>query len=184
MNQETKKLLRKIHRWGGLRVAAFVLFYALTGILLNHRKAFSYFYKLKIEKTHIAPSDTKKIREFVEHYKGLIERKDDPTVIKIKGTKVMEFLYGSHGFVRYIIKPEKGEIIKTQKVFIEPLNRLNNVLHKAAKTSKLWVAFSDIFSGILILSTVAGLFIFRYRRIDILMLVSGVLILSVLAVVG
>lgn len=184
MNQETKRLLRTIHRWGGLLVAAFVLFYALTGILLNHRKTFSYFYRLKIKKTHIAPSDTKKIREFVEHYKSLIKRQDDPTVIKIKGSDTVEFLYGSHGLVRYIIMPEKGDIVRKEKVFVEPLNRLNNVLHKAAKTSMLWVVFSDLFSGILILSTLAGLFIFRYRRIDIFMLVSGVLILSVLAVIG
>jgi hypothetical protein len=183
MSLETKRLLRKIHRWGGLLVAAFVLFYALTGILLNHRKAFGYFYRLKIEKTHIAPSDTKKIREFVEHYKSLIKRQDDPTVIKIKGSDTVEFLYGSHGFVRYIIKPEKGEIVRTEKVFIEPLNRLNNVLHKAAKTSNLWVVFSDVFSAVLVISTITGLFIFRYRKVDIFLLVLGVIMLVLLAVI-
>ncbi len=184
MNQETKRLLRKIHRWGGLLVAAFVLFYALTGILLNHRKAFNYFYKLKKETIYIAPSDTKKIREFVEHYKSLIKRKDDPTVIKIKGADTVEFLYGSHGFIRYIIKPEKGEILRTEKVYIEPLNRLNNILHKAAKTGKLWIFFSDIFSVILIISTITGLFIFRYSKTDIFFLVFGTILLAILAVIG
>jgi len=184
MNKQTKRLLREIHRWGGLLVAAFVLFYALTGILLNHRKAFSYFYRLKIEKTRIAPSDTKKIRDFVEHYKSLINRQDDPTVIKIKGSDTVEFLYGSHGLVRYIIKPEKGEIVRTEKVFVEPLNRLNNILHKAAKTSNIWIVFSDLFSSLLVLITIAGLFIFRYRKIDVFLLVMGVVLLALFAVVG
>ncbi len=179
---ETKRLLRTIHRWGGLLVAAFVLFYALTGILLNHRRAFSYFYRLKIEKTYVPPSDTKRIREFVEQYKALINRKDDPTVIKIKGSDTIEFLYGSHGLVRYIIRPGKGEILRKEKVFVEPLNRFNNVLHKAAKTGRLWVYFSDLFSVILVVSTVTGLLILRYRRIDVVLLLAGTVILSLLAV--
>jgi len=183
MNMETRILLRNIHRWGGLLVAAFVFFYALTGILLNHRKAFSYFYRLKIEKTHIAPSDTKKIRDFVEHYKSLIRRQDDPTVIKIKGSDTVEFLYGSHGLVRYIIKPEKGEIVRTDKVFVEPLNRLNNVLHKAVMTSDLWIVFSDLFSSFLILSTITGFFIFRYRRLDRILLLGGTVLLTLFMVI-
>ncbi len=183
MNQETKRVFRKIHRWGGLLVTGFVLFYAVTGILLNHRKTFNYFYRLKVEKTSITPSDTERIREFVKYYKSLIKRRDDPTVIKIKGANTVEFLYGSHGFIRYIVKPEKGEIIRTEKVFVEPLNRLNNILHKAAKTTVLWVIFSDIFSVVLLVSTIAGLFIFKYRKLDIILLVSGVILLSFFAVI-
>jgi hypothetical protein len=184
MSPETKRLLRDLHRWGGLLVATFVLFYALTGILLNHRKAFHYFYRLKTEKARITPADTARIREFVDHYKGLIKRRDDPTVIKIKGSNTVEFLYGSHGFVRYVIRPDRGEIVRTEKVFAEPWNRLNNMLHKAVKTSSLWVGFSDVFSLLLIVSTMTGLFIFRYRRLDILMLFAGSVALSILMVIG
>ncbi len=184
MSPETKRLLRDLHRWGGLLVAAFALFYALTGILLNHRKAFHYFYRLKTEKARITPADTARIREFVDHYKGLIKRRDDPTVIKIKGSNTVEFLYGSHGFVRYVIRPDRGEIVRTEKVFTEPWNRLNNMLHKAVKTSSLWVAFSDVFSGLLILSTITGLLVFRYRRLDVFLLITGIVVLVLLAVVG
>ncbi len=184
MNQETKRLLRTIHRWGGLLVAAFVIFYALTGILLNHRKTFHYFYRVKTEKTQMAPSDTEKIRAFIEHYKTLIKRQDDPTVIKIKGSDTVEFLYGSHGLVRYVIKPEKGQIVRKEKVFFEPLNRLNNILHKAARTSDLWIIFSDVFSVLLIVSTITGLFILRYQKADIFLVILGVVLLTLFAVIG
>ncbi|RMG66490.1 MAG: hypothetical protein D6710_12455 [Nitrospirae bacterium] len=184
ISPEIKSFFRTLHRIGGLLVAAYVLFYAITGIMLNHRKAFGYFYKLKVDKKYIKRSDKSKIREFIEHYKSVINRKDYPTVIKIKGTDEVEFLYGSHGLVRYIIRPQKGELIRKEKVFIEPLNRLNNLLHKASKTSALWVFFSDIFSLVLIFSTITGLLILRYRKVDVLLLVGGTALLSVLAVIG
>jgi len=184
MSPRLKSTLKTIHRMGGLLVAAFVLFYALTGIMLNHRKAFSYFYRLRLERHSVPISDAQKVREFVEHYKAMIKREDDPTVIKIRDTKTIEFLYGSHGVVRYTIRPEVGEVVRAEKVFIEPLNRVNNVLHKAVRTGTLWVVFSDAFSGILILSTITGLFILRYRAMDVILLLTGTVLLSVLAVIG
>ncbi len=43
MSSEMKKLFKNIHRWIGLLLVGFVVFYCFTGILLNHRKGFNYF---------------------------------------------------------------------------------------------------------------------------------------------
>lgn len=182
MSPETKAILRSIHRMGGLLVAAFVLFYSVTGIMLNHRKGFGYFYRIEESEAGIPREQDKRISKFIEHYKGLINREDNPTVIKIKDEKTIELLYGSHGLTRYVIKPEEGRVIKKEKVFLEPLNRLNNLLHKAVNTGSIWIYLSDIFSGVLILSTVTGLFIFRYKKLDVALLLIGTLLISLFSV--
>ncbi len=174
MSPGTRNLLRKLHRWGGLLVATFTVFYCITGLALNHRRAFGYFFQRPEEEFSVPETETEPLRRLVEHYKALIGQKKDPTVIKIKDSRVVEFLYGSHGKVRYVIYPEEGRVRRVEKRPLEPWHFMNNVLHKAAGTSKVWVLYSDIFCLCLLGVTGLGLFIFQFRPLDFVLLFLGV----------
>ncbi|RME63161.1 MAG: hypothetical protein D6778_10020 [Nitrospirae bacterium] len=184
MSPSLRNTLRKLHRWGGLLVATFAVFYCITGIALNHRKAFDYFERKPKEEFSIPVTPSEPLRQLVSQYKALIGETKDPTVIKIKDSRVVEFLYGSHGKVRYVIYPEEGRVVKIRKTPMKVWHFLNNVLHKAAGTSRAWVLYSDVFCGVLLLVTVVGLFVFRYTVLDWMLLFLGVLSLFVFMAVA
>ncbi len=177
LDSKTTRLMRKIHRWGGLLLAAFIIFYCVTGILLNHRGFFDYFVFRKKTDSRVPASDIGLMKSFVEFYKKQINRSDDPVVIRIREGKTIEFLYGSHGKTTYIINPEEGTMRKIEKEPRQPLYWLNN-LHKAFKTGTLWILLSDLASAVIVVVTITGLVILRYRMVDYIMLFAGVLILA------
>ncbi len=179
MSPGTKNFLRKLHRWGGLLVATYTIFYCITGIALNHRKTFGYFFNRPEEVFSVRPTDTEPLRRLVEQYKDLIGQSEDPTVIKIKESRMVEFLYGSHGKVRYVIYPEEGRVKRIEKQPIQPWHFINNFLHKAAGTSSMWVFYSDLFCIGLLGITLLGFFIFQYRTLDFVMVALGVLSLFI-----
>ncbi|NOY13255.1 MAG: hypothetical protein GXP51_06110 [Deltaproteobacteria bacterium] len=109
-------LLRKLHRWFGLALAGLILFYCVTGLLLNHRKAFDYFIDKQQTVSRVEQSDTALMRQFIDFYKQQIGRADDPTVIRIRDAQTIEFLYGSHGKTTFIInQPGNGGDEKNRK---------------------------------------------------------------------
>ncbi|NOZ26030.1 MAG: hypothetical protein GXO94_08090 [Nitrospirae bacterium] len=183
LDSKTTRIMRKIHRWGGLLLAAFIIFYCITGILLNHRGFFDYFVFRKKTAYQVPASDIELMKSFVEFYKGQINRSDDPVVIRIREGRTIEFLYGSHGKTTYIINPEEGTMLKIEKEPRQPLYWLNN-LHKAFKTSNFWVLLSDIASVVIVAVTVTGLVIMRYRMVDYIMLFGGILILAAGAILS
>ncbi len=172
----TRHICHRLHRWGGLFLTAFILFYSLSGIMLNHRQSFAYFIHKDSSLQKIQPADSKSVIKFVNHYKNQINRPDSPKVIRIHdGGQKIEFLYGFHGQTTYIITPATGlmeTITKSQVPYLYWLNRL----HKAFKTNQLWIIMSDIFSVLLCIVTLTALVVMRYRPIDIIILVGGVLI--------
>ncbi len=169
-------VLKKIHRWSGLLMAAFIIFYCITGILLNHRYKFNHFVSKKKEFHYMDTSDIINLMSIMEFYKKQIGRSDNPKVIRIKEGKTIEFLYGTHGKTTYIINPEKGIIERQEKISVEPFHFINN-LHKAFKTNNFWIILTDIVAIVIIIITIAGLVILRYRIIDYLIVFSGILIL-------
>ncbi len=175
IDSSTIRIMRKIHRWGGLVLAAFILFYCITGVLLNHRKAFRYFTNKEKTEYRVPASDTARMRKFIDFYKGQINRTDDPTVIRIKKGGTIEFLYGSHGKTTYIIDPAQGRMERVEKQPVEPWSWLNR-LHKAFKTGWTWVVISDLISICLIVVTITGMIIFKYRVADFISVALGVLI--------
>ena len=175
LDSKTTRIMRKIHRWGGLLLAAFIIFYCLTGILLNHRKYFNYFISKEKSVYEVPVSDIEMMKSFIDYYKKQIGRTDDPTVIRIREGKTVEFLYGSHGRTTYIINPEKGVMEKIEKSPHQPLYWLNN-LHKAFQTGNSWVILTDIVSLFIIVATITGLVVLRYRMFDYIMVFGGVLI--------
>ena len=178
LHPPTLRLLRRLHRWFGLGVAALVIFYCITGLLLNHRRAFSYFIDRQTTVSKVPVSDTSVMRAFIDLYKQQIGRADDPTVIRIRGSQTIEFLYGSHGKTTYIIYPRKGEMRKIEKSPRQPWHHLNR-LHKVFRTSRLWLAIADLACLSILLVTVSGLFILRYRPLDWFLVFGGVALLMI-----
>ncbi len=178
MNPNLKRLFYKLHRWGGLLLATMVVFYCLTGILLNHRAGFNYFTSKDRQVVQVPVTDTTAMEAFLAIYKQQINRADDPKVIRIRADRTIEFLYGSHGKTTYIIHPVQGRMEVVEKHSQQPLTFLNN-LHKAAKTSVLWVIMADLAAAVIIGVTITGLLVFRYRRLDFVLLGGGVLLLLI-----
>lgn len=173
--------IRKLHRWGGLFIAFFILFYSITGILLNHRKFFDYFIERKVERKTVEAPTLKEINSFLEHFKQLSGRADEPRVIRIKDKKNIELLYGSHGKITYAFHPEKGYMEVIEKLPVMPVSSLNR-LHKAFKTGWFWVFFVDFLTIITICVTVTGLLMTAGSRENWLLIGTG-LAGSVLAMV-
>jgi len=178
VNSDIIRIMRKIHRWGGLLLAAFIIFYCVTGILLNHRKYFDYFFTRNETVYEVPVSDIHSITAFVDYYKEQIGRSDDPAVIRIREGRTVEFLYGSHGKTTYVINPQEGLMKKIEKSPHQPLFWLNN-LHKAFQTGTSWLLLTDTVSVIIIVATITGLIVLKYRLLDFIMVFGGVLIFMI-----
>jgi hypothetical protein len=169
-------LIKKIHRLGGLTITVFIIFYCITGAILNHRKDFDYFIRKRAASQDIEKYDTYQVRALIDFYKKQIGREDDPKVIRIKKNGEIEFLYGSHGSTTYVVTPEKGKLKKIVKKPVEPLGMFNN-LHKAFKTSTHWAFLSDTLTLVIMVVIATGLMLFSFTINDWLILVGGGLIL-------
>lgn len=176
----TMQTARKIHRIGGLLLAAFILFYTLTGLLLNHRSLFNYFIVKEKTISPVPISDPALLRSFIATYKQQIKRDDDPTVIRIREGKTIEFLYGSHGKTTYIIDPAQGTMERVDKSPHQPWAWLNR-LHKAFKTGPGWLLLADVAAGTILLVTISGMVMVRYRALEIGLVVGGCLLFAVAA---
>lgn len=172
----SKTLWRKIHRWLGLLLAAFVLFYCFTGLLLNHRQDFSYFQAEKTEVSKIDVQQQDALQAFIAGCKQQLGREDDPSVIRIKDDGTIEFLYGSHGRTTYTIDPQAGTLTRTDKIDQQPWHWLNR-LHQAARISNFWLILADSVVALLCVLLLSGLLLLRLRRQDILLLIAGLALL-------
>ena len=104
--------------------------------------------------------------------KQQIGRDDNPTVIRLKKGGIIEFLYGSHGRTTYIIDSIKGLMTRIDKHDQQPWYRLNS-LHKSYKVTNSWIWLTDCMAILIILLALSGLIIFRFTRLDLLLLALG-----------
>ena len=176
-------LIKKIHRIGGLTIAVFILYYCVTGVILNHRKSFDYFVTKEKTSQSIDTYDTRDLWTLINFYKKRIGREDDPKVIRINREGTIEFLYGSHGSTTYVISPHEGNVTKIVKNSIEPISQLNN-FHKAYKTSVMWATLSDVFVIVVLVVITTGLLLFTFKLKDWMILIAGVLVLIFGMVIG
>jgi len=167
--------LHTLHRWGAMLTTAFLLFYSLSGLILNHRQAFAYFQTSQTEQRAVPQGSLTPINSFIDQYRELIGRDEAPSVIRIKDGKIVELLYGSHGQTTYTIDPGAGTMKVENKSPSQPLF-LFNKLHKAAKTGPLWLLASDVLCLALILASLAILATTRYRKVDLCLLATGFLL--------
>ncbi len=172
----TIRLAHKIHRLGGLLTAAFIIFYCLSGIMLNHRQAFSFFSQRETETRSIKTVNNQAVQDFIGHYQHIIQRPDTPKVIRLRdGGRRLEFLYGFHGKTTYIIDQGTGLMQIIHKRPWPGLSWLAN-LHKAFKTSHIWIYLSDFLSIVLCLVTLSILLVMRYRLLDLIFLGLGIIL--------
>lgn len=169
------KLWRTVHRYCGLVLASFLIFYAITGILLNHRERFHHFVSKEKSETVMEPMDTGALQELLNAGKTRIGRKDDPRVIRIPDTETVEFLYGSHGKILYRLNFAQGTLEREEKDQMQPITWLNN-LHTITRVSLFWLVCADLVCLGVVGLTVSGLVILRYRRTDFILLGGGVLL--------
>ena len=92
--------------------------------------------------------------------------------------RTIEFLYGSHGKTTYVINPDRGTMEIIAKHPMQPLTWLND-LHKSSKTSSLWIWLTDLVAVVIMGITITGLLVVRYRRLELLLLIGGVVLLVV-----
>ncbi len=173
-----RKNWRKVHRWVGLFLLGFVLFYSLTGLLLNHRKSFGYFQTRHKTVSNIEVQQEDVLNQIIDSYKQQIGRDDDPAVIRLKKKGIIEFLYGSHGRVTYVIDSVQGKMTRIEKKEEQPWHWLNR-LHKSYKVASGWIWLTDGIAMLLILLALSGLFIFRYTWLDILLITFGGLVTGI-----
>jgi hypothetical protein len=167
---------RKMHRWTGMTLTAFLIFYGLTGLLLNHRQTFNYFQRKEQTVFRIKPQEQQALRQFISNWKQQIGRTDEPTVIRIKRGGQVELLYGSHGRTTYAIDSRAGTLTRTDKIDQEPLHWLNR-LHQVSKTGTLWLFLADSMVVCSAALLVSGLLLVRLRRLDIILLLAGAAVL-------
>ncbi|GAB4283932.1 MAG: hypothetical protein Kow0092_38550 [Deferrisomatales bacterium] len=176
------------HRAGSAALAVPLVFYAVTGVLLNHRRAFDYFQSRAVSVRPVAKKDMGPLREFVAFYRAEIGQADDPAVIRIKNGRTVEFLYGSHGRVTYVIDPRAGRMTRLEKRPAEPWSTLNR-LHKAFETPGPWVWVADLVSALLVVSLLTGLAVpgawrRTWRHVALWGLAFAVLVLGVVGTTG
>jgi hypothetical protein len=164
---------RRLHRWAGLLLVGF---YSITGIILNHRKSFDYFTTRHQQTFPVEVQQQDELNKFIDSCKQQIGRDDDPSVIRIKDAGIVEFLYGSHGRTTYVIDSAKGVMLQIDKQEQQSWYWLNS-LHKSFKTSMLWVLLTDGVALLILFLTLSGLIIFRYARLDFLLLIIGMLVM-------
>lgn len=171
----TARLLHQTHRFGGLFLAFFILFYCLTGIILNHRQAFEHFTAKEVRRQQVTPADPAVLTSFIDHYKKQLGRQDNPAVIRIRDNQTIEFLYGSHGQTTFSIDPTSGVMEVITKRPRQPLYWLNK-LHKAFGTGPGWLLLTDLLTLLAVVTTISIMMAMKYRAIDFAMLAAGVLI--------
>jgi len=175
--------LRKIHRWVGLFCFGLVVFYCVTGIALNHRRDFDYFLdRFRTTQPLAAPMDTTALTNLLDRLAALTGEDRPPTVVKITPDGTVALLYGSHGVVTYRFAAGSSVMERIEKRPWQPWTLLNR-FHKVAGTRTLWLMVADVAAAGLILVSITGLFVLRYRRLDWLLLAGG-LVLVLGCVVG
>ena len=171
-----QNIWRTLHRWLGLGLIGFTLFYGVTGVLLNHRQGFDYFQRKEKSVSTVSVSDTALLRQFIDTYKQQIGRSDDPAVIRIRDEKI-ELLYGSHGRTTYVVDPARGTMERIDKFERQPWSWLNG-LHKVAGTSTSWLALADLAGLGLLFLVASGLLLLRFRPLDYLLTLAGLVLLG------
>ena len=173
VEMNVRKWLRKLHRWLGLTCFGLLLFYCITGIALNHRRAFGYFLdRVHTSRPLVAPVDTSEISAVIERLAARTGEDRPPTVVKITPDGTVALLYGSHGVVTYTFTPGVAAMERIEKRPRQPWFLLNR-FHKVVRTRPAWLLVADATAACLIVVAVTGLFVFRYRRLDWLLLVAG-----------
>ncbi len=177
-----KSSLRKIHRWSSFFILVFLIFYCISGLLLNHKKVFKFLKTEVLYVKTVPQTNPKPIINIIKKYEKFIPEKDKPRAIVIDKNGKLYFLFGSMkklAFQKaYFINPLKGQLEKVEKIPVEPLYLMKN-FHKSHNVKKAWIFISDLLTFLIIISCISGLLIIHWRKSDYYVLIAGALVLLI-----
>ncbi len=155
-----RKWLRILHRDFGYFIVGITLIYAISGILLNHRRDFNPDFKVVNQVIEVKLPQNSEFSE--EELRRTVEAIDEFIIYK-------RAIITREGLLRVFI--QNGEIIinpvtgrgdltylQKRRVFFEM-----NMLHRVA-THRSWKWFSDAMMVILIFVTISGIFILKGKN--------------------
>jgi hypothetical protein len=155
-----RKWLRILHRDFGYFIVGIILIYAVSGILLNHRKDFNPNFKIVAMDVQVQLPPGPPFDE--QALKPVIEAIDDFVVFKradiTKQGDLKVFINNGEVILDPITGKGELEYLKKRAIFYEM-----NMLHKAA-THGSWRWFSDAMMVILIFVTISGIFILKGKN--------------------
>ncbi len=172
--------LRKIHRWSSLFVVFFLIFYCLSGVLLNHKRNFKFLKPKVVSVKKVVKMDPSPIVTIVNRYLSYIPETEKPRAIVIDTDGTINILYGDMKKLAYnkayIILPKLGILKEKVKKPVEPLHFLKR-FHKSYHVNKIWIFVSDILTLVVIVSIVTGLFITNYKGVNLFFILLGLIVL-------
>ena len=176
------KTWRTIHRLTGLFTLVFLLFYAFSGVLLNHRKYFNHFMDVTTETKKVA-FDPDLLRDFREQCQAITGRDEEPETIFIKDKDTIEIRYARHDAKLYRILPTRSTLETDTRVYQQPWHGMK-WLHVAYQTSPMWVWATDVVGICMIIMGLSALFCFRYRRLDYIAIGMSAGLFCLLVLIG
>lgn len=154
---------RAIHRDLSYFFAGVILIYAISGILLNHKKDFNADYSIRQETYRLPGSFPKMQSDFTKEYvlTLLLPLKEEGNYTKHyfpNDNQMKVFIKGGSSLVVNMTNGEAFyESIKKRPV-ISALNRLHY------NPGKWWTVFSDIFAVSLLIITISGIIMIKGKK--------------------
>ena len=177
-----KKTWRMIHRLTGLFTLIFLIFYAFSGVMLNHRKYFDNFMSVTTTAQEVA-MDPQLLTAFMQSCQQVIGRDDTPEIIFIRDGKAIEIRYGRHDPVLYRIRPDVAILETDTRTYHQPWHGMK-WLHVAYQTSPIWVWVTDLVGVVMLVMSLSALFCFHYRKADLWAVGLSCALFLVLLVIG
>lgn len=177
-----RKTWRFIHRLIGLFVVIFLGFYAFSGVLLNHRKYFNHFMTITTENRQVVV-DPLLLSNFVSQCQQIVGRDQAPETIFIRDNTTIEIRYGRHDPVLYRIVPATATLAIDSRTYQQPWHGMK-WLHVAYQTSPAWVWITDAVGVLMLLMCLSGLFCFRYRKLDRIIVAISLALFGILVMIG
>jgi hypothetical protein len=155
-----RKILRILHRDLGYFIVGMTVVYALSGILLNHRRDFNPDYKIFITEFQVELPAKSGLTE--NDVKAALKSVNDEVVYK-------KHYLNNKGFIKVFI--ENGEAVidpatgkgTMQYLQKRPVIYSINILHRA-NIGTLWKWVSDLMAVIIMFVAVSGLFLLKGKR--------------------
>lgn len=155
------RLNRELHRDLGYLAVGLTLVFAVSGIALNHMHDWNPNYIIKKQLTQLPPPyvdlDEDQLKQKIVDHLRLAQ----PVIASYWQSKQVYKVFfegGSHGALDLTTGLVMYESVSTRHVF-----RQFNALH-INELKGSWIAFSDIYAGVLIFLAVSGLFMVKGRN--------------------
>ncbi|MBN2727678.1 MAG: PepSY-associated TM helix domain-containing protein [Bacteroidales bacterium] len=157
--KERIKLNRQFHRNGGYLIVGIVCFFAITGILLNHRSSLKIGYSTTVSEYQLDAFDTDTIlRRHVNDMLMKIDTSAQMRAFQLNEDQLQIFINSGN----VTIKEKNGEAEKVVWSHNQTWQTIKN-LHMASFHS-LWKWVSDFFALCLIFVAITGLYMAKGRN--------------------